>query len=200
MKKDKIEVSVVHESSFDFHEFNKNSCLEYGMGVLYHPLGLVDVYTEDNSLVLKTVVKGRLFIQYHKGTFTHKSMHNRASRFIVEVTGMTETELSTYTPKSFDEAIRKCTGKKPFVYWKYQLQKVSKRTGEILAYKRYTNEESLRRYGSAIRESYEGSGEPVINPNTKELECFEVIVELLCWTRGKPEKVSHEEMLRLTTL
>lgn len=117
-----------------------------------------------------------------------------------EVIEMTETELSTHTPKSFDEAIRKCTGKKSLIYWKYQLQKVSERTGEILAYKRYMDEKSLRRYGSAVRESYEDSGELIFNPDTKEFERSEVIVELLCWTRSKPEKVPHEEMIRLTTL
>lgn len=40
------------------------------------------------------------------------------------------------------------------------------------------NEGFLRRYGSAIRESYEGSGEVIYNSATKEWERFEVEVEL----------------------
>lgn len=200
MKKNEIEISIVRESSLDLREFNKGTCLEYRMGVLYHPLGLVDVYTEPNVLVLKTIVRGRLFIQYHKGNFTRIGIHGKASGFLIEAVRMSENEYSTHVPKKFDEAIRKCIVKKPLVYWKYQLQKVSKRTGKILAYKRYMTEASLCRYGSAVRESYEDSGERILNPDTKEWERFDVYVELLRWDHGKPEKVSHEEMIHLTTL
>lgn len=200
MKKNKIEVSIMRDSNLDLQEFNKGTSSEYATGVLYHPLGLVEVYTEKNLLSLKTIVRGRLCVQYFNKNFTRMGIHTKASRFINEVVGMSESEPCPHIPKSFEEAIRKCVVKKPLVYWKYQLQKVSKRTGEVLAYKRYMNEGFLRRYGSAIRESYEGSGEVIYNSATKEWERFEVEVELFRWDRAKPEKVPHEEMLRLTTL
>lgn len=193
--------AITHVKGEDYPDYIvRVSRNKYATGVLYHPLGLVEVYTEKNLLSLKTIVRGRLYVQYFNKNFTRMGIHTKASRFINEVVGMSESEPCPHIPKSFEEAIRKCVVKKPLVYWKYQLQKVSKRTGEVLAYKRYMNEGFLRRYGSAIRESYEGSGEVIYNSATKEWERFEVEVELFRWDRAKPEKVPHEEMLRLTTL
>jgi hypothetical protein len=43
----------MRDSNLDLQEFNKGTSSEYATGVLYHPLGLVDVYTEKKSSVVK---------------------------------------------------------------------------------------------------------------------------------------------------
>lgn len=85
MKKNKIEVSIMRDSNLDLQEFNKGTSSEYATGVLYHPLGLVEVYTEKNLLSLKTIVRGRLYVQYFNKNFTRMGIHTKASRFINEV-------------------------------------------------------------------------------------------------------------------